>query len=265
MSQLSKHATRRQLLQGIADGEDISLLLARWFETPLGARVLRAERAIIEPRLERLFGYHVLQLGGSEQHSLLHASSINHKIQFARRHRPGAVTPVARLEQLPLESDSIDVIIIHHGLDFADDSHTLLREASRVLRPGGHLLVLGFNPVSQWGLWKLFKRGIQVPWSARFLSVGRLQDWFRLLDLHVEDKHCALYFPPFAATRFARTADWLERVGTGMANPLGGVYLFHCVKQVMPITPIVPRWRPLRARPSVLPATENVRAKTKLH
>jgi len=47
---------------------------------------------------------------------------------------------------LALPRDSFDVVIIHQVLHFLDDSGRALREAARVLRPGGRLLVIDSAP-----------------------------------------------------------------------------------------------------------------------
>jgi ubiquinone/menaquinone biosynthesis C-methylase UbiE/DNA-binding transcriptional ArsR family regulator len=47
---------------------------------------------------------------------------------------------------LALPRDSFDVVIIHQVLHFLDDSARAIREAARVLRPGGRILVVDFAP-----------------------------------------------------------------------------------------------------------------------
>lgn len=50
------------------------------------------------------------------------------------------------LYALPAAAGSFDVIVIHQVLHFLDDPARALREATRVLRPGGRLLIVDFAP-----------------------------------------------------------------------------------------------------------------------
>jgi len=47
---------------------------------------------------------------------------------------------------LAIPKDSFDVVIVHQVLHFLDDSARAIKEAARVLRPGGRLLVVDFAP-----------------------------------------------------------------------------------------------------------------------
>ena len=261
MNLLSKHETRRRLLRGLPDSDILAAMVGQWLQSPQGAAVWEAERELLRPLLSRVFGYHILQIGCSEEHSLIKDSPAGHKIIFAPEYRVGSRHAVANNEELPLANDSIDAVVLHHALDFTEDSHKLLREATRVLRPGGQMIIVGFNPYSHWGFWKLFKRKINIPWCGRFISRGRMTDWLRLLDLHIDSVRFALHFLPFKNRKLLTYAQRIEKMGNRLHSPVGGAYVIVCLKQVVPITPIVPRWRPLKARASVMPAAENIRAK----
>jgi SAM-dependent methyltransferase len=68
--------------------------------------------------------------------------------------RAGSTAPASRIAACgratfstsSLPRDSFDVVIIHQVLHFLDDGGRAIREAARVLRPGGRLLVVDFAP-----------------------------------------------------------------------------------------------------------------------
>tara|TARA_S200000501_G_scaffold366973_1_gene402642 strand:- start:40 stop:831 length:792 start_codon:yes stop_codon:yes gene_type:complete len=259
MKIFSKHEARRRLIHGYHDTDNLTDRIGDWFRSPLGQSVWAAEKAITDPLISRLFGYHILQIGCHEEFSLIENSPVGHKVMFRPAWRIGSTHPVALSEELPVASDSVDVVVLHHALDFTEQTHRLLREATRVLRPGGHMLIVGFNPASLWGLARLLRSRNNVPWSGKFISRSRLGDWLQLLNLRLKSTELGLYSPPAKLPRVLTHASRIERFGSRMQLPFGGVYVLQCVKQIVPITPIVPRWRPLRSSPLGVPVAENVR------
>ena len=262
MKVLSRHQTRRRLLKKLPDFEDLPDICTQWFDSPLGAHVLQTERELVMRHLSRMFGYHILQMGCSANHSLIAESPVGQKIIFSPGMNSTDGLAVADNEELPLASDTMDVVLLHHALDFTADSHKLLREATRVLRPGGKLLIIGFNPIGLWGLGKLVRFRAGVPWNGRFISRRRVSDWLKLLELHVEQVDFCLHHLPSTWNKMLPTATKTEKLEKRVKNPFGGAYLILATKEVLPITPIIPRWRPIRPRTTALPAAENVRAKT---
>jgi hypothetical protein len=66
---------------------------------------------------------------------------------------------------LPIESESLQLIIARHVFDVSSLDSGFGEELVRVLAPGGLLIVFGFNPISSWRLWWLRQslRGMQMP------------------------------------------------------------------------------------------------------
>src|SRR5690606_4575216 len=64
---------------------------------------------------------------------------------------------------LPLASQSVDLLVLPHTLEYADDPHAVLREAERVLIHEGRLIIAGFNPWSLWGARHRLGRGHWLP------------------------------------------------------------------------------------------------------
>jgi SAM-dependent methyltransferase len=161
-------------------------------------------------------------------------------------------------EQLPFANNTLDLVLIHHGLDAAASPHALLREATRVLIPDGHLLIIGFNPLSLWGLWRLFRLPwAALPWLHRPVSPHRLADWLALLDLEVVGLESACFVPPLTHATIRRRFSWLELLGRRYWSQGGAAYAVLARKRVSCITPVEPRLKRLYRAPAAILATES--------
>jgi SAM-dependent methyltransferase len=231
-----------------------------WFATPLGDYLLQHERRQVQELLKRRFGYHLLQLGCAEM--LLHDSSpMGHKFSFCPHEGTSTLhTACARGEAIPLGNESVDLVLLHHALDFSGYQHQLLREVARVLIAGGSVVIVGFNPFSAWGVRALmpWSAGRQSPWNASPLSARRLTDWLKLLDFQVDQVHHGAYALPVNSERSIRWSGWMEAVASRMNWPTGGYYIIHARKQVIPLTPVQRRWRKLPMPAMGLPLAEKI-------
>lgn len=226
--------------------------LKTWYASNLGRKLLETERLHLARILPNLFGYHLLQVGRAVGDNLFADSKIRHCAVMDLI--PGG-TRVADCESLlcgspeamPVAADSLDLLLLPHVLEFAEDPHQVLREAERALVAEGHLVLLGFNPWSNWMPWRLvlgWRR--RVPWCGKFLSTTRLRDWLALLGFEVVHADYYFYRPPLPYEGLMGRLRGLESVGPRFWRPLGGGYLLVARKKVATLTPIKPRWRPRR-------------------
>jgi SAM-dependent methyltransferase len=221
--------------------------LHHWLKTPLGQRLLDAEVELLQQILPHLFGYHLLQIGSVGQGRLLDSSRIMHRCVLSRHadlisHPYSSVYAIA--DALPIAHDSIDVVLLPHTLEFEDHPHEILREVERVLIPEGHIVILGFNPISLWGIsrWFLTRRQT-APWCGRFLTILRLKDWLALLGFEVIELQFFFFAFPFHNDNLKNYTSSLEKIAARWAKNLGVVYLLVAKKRVATLTPIKPKWQ----------------------
>jgi hypothetical protein len=112
----------------------------------------------------------------------------------------------------------------------------------RVLSGEGHLIVLGFRPISTWGVRHLFARAGFPPGLERMIGEGRLRDWLKLLGFEVVDARRYLFTLPLGSTT-PPSQSFLERSGETLWPLLASGYMLKARKRVYALTPIRPRWR----------------------
>jgi SAM-dependent methyltransferase len=220
-----------------------TLELDAWLAGPLGSLLLEQERTIVAGSLECAFGLHCVQVGAwGEPDTFLSRARTRRTALVAGDSRPG-VALVAQPAALSLQSDSVDVMLLPHTLEFEPDPHEVLREVGRVLRGEGELLVLGFEPLGSWSLRNTFTRGGSPPGLKRTISESRLADWLKLLGFEVGAAERFLYAPPIRALRTGKARGWLEQAGRRAWPRLSGAYLLHARKRVHSMTPVRLRQR----------------------
>jgi len=249
---MNSHRSKAQDNRSGSGETDSTQVLCDWYETPAGGRLHEAEIEAIDEALANLFGYHLLQLGCPSNRDLLSSTRIRHVIRMARKADRFGLPDMAGLvgepEMVPILSDSIDVVLLPHTLDLSDDAHSVLREVDRILIPDGHVVIVGFNPWSVWGLRQVLRRRLSRERDALHArSAFQIQDWLALLGIETCAVRHFFFRPPLAHDGLMNRLTFFERLGSRYFPKLGSAYLLVAKKRVTTLTPIKPRWRQARS------------------
>ncbi len=234
--------------------------LTRWLETPAGRYLLEWEQLYIDQVVADLFGFHALQLG-LNQLDALRANRMPHRWIATESISGGgaessatppdggqampraAVALHCAFDALPFDGQSLDLVVLPHTLELANDPHLALREVERVLVPEGRVVIVGFNPASLWGarqrLGVLRRRLLPrtssplfMPSDGEFFGYRRLRDWLRLLSFEVEAGRFGCYLPPLESQQWLSRFQWMEVVGERWWPVFGAIYCVVAVKRV---------------------------------
>lgn len=207
---------------------------ADWFASPLGRALLADQVACVDAHVGELGGARQLHIGISPELLLATRSDFSQRIVATPYWQPGLPKGalVCDPDELPIPDGSIDLVILHHSADFSAWPHQVLREAVRVLRGGGHLVLVGFNPLSSWGVRKLLSRHRYGPWGGRFLLRSRMEDWIHLLDCVVERSGSYFFRLPMQNPGAMQRLEVMESVGAQAMLPVGAYYCILATRRV---------------------------------
>ncbi len=200
----------------------------------------------------KLFGYHLLKLGGLSCELSMTSCPISHQVHL------DVENPLRNIEadafNLPFVEKSFDAVVLTHQLDYCQDPHRLLREVDRVVMDDGYIILTGFNPISLTGIARLLPWcKHHLPWSGRMFSSYRIKDWLELLNYQVI--HCDQY--GLLLNRKERMIwTWMENILGDWMAPFGSVYFIVARKRTYPLKPIKPHWK-LKEHLSPLKANYN--------
>jgi len=221
---------------------DRSQMTQQWLETSLGKALLQLEARVVEDALDGVFGEHCLQLGLWGENRSFMRFTRTQRCSLIAETSEGQPCVVGNMHQLPVESDSIDAVLLPHTLDYSDRPHAILREVDRVLRRDGRLIVLGFKPVGLWGLRRLSPGAGIPPGADHLISERRLKDWLQLLDMRVEGSSRYFFRWPLPGNKARGSGKW-ERRGQAWWPELAACYMLSAQKRVSTLTPVRPIWR----------------------
>lgn len=233
--------------------------MGSWLRSSPGRYLWQWEQQCLDLAVADVFGFHALQLGlpefdGLRANRMPHRWLASPSLGVAQASAPAdarwaaqpARKPVAlhcEFDALPFPNASIDLVVLPHTLELARDPHHTLREVERVLVPDGRVVIVGFNPVSLWGLRHRAGRvrrqlglgggsNLYLPQAGEFIGYWRLRDWLRLLGFEVEAGRFGCWRPPLLGDPWLARFAWLDAVGEHWWPVLGAAYFVQAVKRV---------------------------------
>lgn len=246
--------------------------LGSWFDTPAGSYIQEWEQARLNELTTDIFGYNAVQIG-LPQIDGLQANRMPNKwltdVIVSEQPKAQGIQTMQKVAlahdfaELPFASQSLDLVVLPHVLEFATEPHQVLREVERVLIPEGQVIICGFNPISMWGVRQAAGRltGAHfLPMNGEFISVPRLKDWLKLLNMEVNRGHFGCYAPPCVTARWLQRFAFLEKAGDRWWPYLGALYIVQAIKRVKGMRLIGPAWQGKVGRVHVgVPATNKMK------
>lgn len=220
-----------------------------WFRVLPGALIVERELLELDRILPAIPGDVALQIGGPSNLRLLNKSKIPHVFYCSDQEGHANDSRVqCDYKQLPYETDSVHLVLVAHALEFYEEPLALLAEIYRVLKPGGQLIILGFNRWSSWSLVRWWKEYRGYPWLGAFHSIWRVRSWIDQIGYGVIANKSTFFMGP---TKKRPSKKWLEMseiLGQVFIPKMGAIHLIYAQKKVAGITPLVKMWGRKRMR-----------------
>lgn len=139
----------------------------------------------------------------------------------------GNLACLSHKSDLPVETSSIDRILMVHSLEFSGFYKPMFEELWRVLKSSGRLMIIVPNRMGLWARadWTPFGQG--TPFSAT-----QVENFLRDHMFSHERTQKALFMPPFRRAMFLKSAAYFEKAGRQCCPALGGVHIVEASKQL---------------------------------
>lgn len=217
-----------------------------WLATELGQYVLQQETNSLSKILAPVFGSNILIIGEPNFSVITSVLEQNYKniIKFnihpvidANAQLVNTIGISARQDKLPVDSDSMDIVILPHSLEMLDNLYEIITESYRVLKPGGKIIIIGFKPYGIWYVWKKIVSIFKVaPWRNIFISPRKIIQF--LVSLGVEEYKLFQYCcnVPINSRKILNKLLFLEKINTQFFK-FGNIYTICANKRVVALTP----------------------------
>lgn len=206
-----------------------------FYNSPMGNVVKHVLRQKIRGYWDNLKGLRVVGIGHTQPYLDLFQNEAERYIAISPAENGAYPWPeqsknlsvLAEESELPIETNSVDRVLLVHSLEFAELPKSNLQEIFRILKSNGRLIVVAPNRRGLWSRaeWSPFGHG--VPYSGDQLK-------FLLRDnLFVYERSCtALYSLPLRWNIIQKSFDYFETAMPFILPTIGGVHIVEVSKQV---------------------------------
>lgn len=237
-----------------------------WFAGSYGQYLLRHEQKGLLHVMPEIGAHRMMYLGVTSKQQLpgqynhLHSFSLGASLDGVTRGDNVAIgdsvargdsATIADFDALPLPSETVDTVLLHHALEFSVSPHEVLKEASRVLKPSGHMVLVVMNPLSGFGLMKWPARWFSshAIWRHHSLRYGRILDWLRLLNIQPVQMVSGCFSWPSGWQKWRREdnkSGLVDRLGQKYKLAGGAYYIVVAKKYVArPTLTERKKWKPI--------------------
>jgi SAM-dependent methyltransferase len=222
---------------------------AGFYETPLGQMTALLLRRILLEIWPNCAGQSLLGLGYTQNFLQLWREQSARSIPVATEQMGCTSWPAGRAnlackaeeDALPFPDMSFDRILVVHGLEQADNARRMLREAWRLLKDDGRMVIIVPNRRGMWAYGENTPFGSGQPYSQ-----GQLARLLQGLFFTVEQQRPALFAPPLQWRANLKMFNALEQAGHFLAPQLAGLNIAEASKDVHAVMPL--KRRPARRR-----------------
>lgn len=209
--------------------------LYKFYSSPLGIKVATAINSILEAVWVPHKNATVLGVGFAQPFLEPFQDRVNRLMVFMPAPQGAVAWPYNRdnattlIEETlwPLADQSVDHLLIVHCLEFSADKENVLKEAWRVLKPQGELIVMVPNRLGMWAHSTLTPFGYGTPYA-----VSQLSDTLTTASFKIKKVHQGLFMLPSNKPFFLKKFLWLEKIVRTLSNRMGGVIICQAVKEV---------------------------------
>jgi len=209
--------------------------LFSFYETPQGKLLQILEKQYLKRAITVSCKQAILQIGSLGWESGFIDCSLYQRYSVVDSKGNGSVEAVkiqARSFRLPIQSETIDLVLVPHLIEFDANRFQTMREIERVLKPGGDVIIFNFNPLNIWvRMHFLWNKKMSDSWRGYFISRSRVADWLKLLNFEIKSTS------EFTLDSIHTTH---EKFKWGKTTYLSMAYAVRAVKRQFTLIPLTP-------------------------